>query len=287
MATPRVLGQRLRLTANLCLAREASVITLRQLLSFVSPSNPFQSTTPRRRTQEGLVCPATTSNDTDHAAGVAGDDLLGARGELDAGLALIRVVADDGDVVARGAAESTTVADLLLDVGNDGTLRDRGEGEDVADGQGGVLAGVDELARVHALVGDEGLGDLLEAVGRLEDDAGERGTTAGVVDDLLHDTPDVAMALGVVEAAELGGGLAQARVGSEDAAGALALVADLNARGATSVQSIPQTPMFSIEFMILSESARAGRRADGRSVEVVVKLEVEEFGAGSIEGIRT
>jgi hypothetical protein len=95
------------------------------------------------------------------------------------------------------------------------------------------------------------------------------------------------MALGVVEAAELGGGLAQARVGSEDAAGALALVADLNARGATSVQSIPQTPMFSIEFMILSESARAGRRADGRSVEVVVKLEVEEFGAGSIEGIRT
>lgn len=180
------------------------------------------------RTQEGLVCPATTSNNADHATSAAADDLLGARGELDAGLALIRVVTDNGDVVAGGATERTTVTRLLLNVGNHGTLRDGGEGEDVADGQGGVLAGVDELASVHALVGDESLGDLLELVGRVENDAGERRTTAGVVDDLLHETPDVAMALGVVEGAELRRVLPQAGVGSENAASALTLVADLD-----------------------------------------------------------
>ena len=75
------------------------------------------------------------------------DDLLGTRGELDAGLALIGVVADNGDVVAGGAAQSTTVTDLLLDVGDNGTLGHGAQGQDVADRQGSVLAGVDELAR--------------------------------------------------------------------------------------------------------------------------------------------
>ena len=158
---------------------------------------------PIQRTKEGLVGTSTTGNDTDHATDGGLDELLGARGELDAGLALVGVVANDGNVVARGAAESTTVANLLLDVGDDGTLRDGAEGEDVADGERGVLAGVDELASVHALVGDEGLGVKLVAVGVAEDDLGQRRTTAGVVDDLLHDTTDVAMALGKVESAEL------------------------------------------------------------------------------------
>jgi hypothetical protein len=105
------------------------------------------------------------------------DNLLGTGGELDAGLALIRVVADNGDVVAGGTAESATVTNLLLDVGDDGTLGHLTEGKDVADSQGSLLSGVDELASVHALVGDEGLGNLLESVGVTEDDLGERGTT--------------------------------------------------------------------------------------------------------------
>lgn len=163
----------------------------------------FAFSGPVQRTQEGLVGTSTTSNDTDHATDGALNDLLGAGGELDAGLALVGVVADDGNVVARGAAERATVANLLLDVGDDGTLRDGAEGEDVADGERGVLAGVDELAGVKALVGDEGLGVQLEAVGVAEDDLGQRRATAGVVDDLLHDTTDVTMTLGEVESAEL------------------------------------------------------------------------------------
>ena len=180
-----------------------------------------------RSLKEGLVCAATTSNNADHAAGTAGNDLLGAGGELDTGLALVVVVSDNGDVVSGGTAERTTVANLLLDVGDDGTLGDGREREDVADGQGGVLSGVDELAGVHALVGDEGLGVQLVPVGVTELDAGERSTTTRVVDDLLHDTPDVSMALGEVEGSEGGGANPRAGDGLEDATGTFTLISDL------------------------------------------------------------
>jgi len=179
-----------------------------------------------RSLQEGLVGSATTSNNTDHSSGLGVDNLLGTRGELDAGLALIGVVADNGDVVAGGAAESTTVANLLLDVRDDGTLRHLTEGKDVADGQGSLLSGVDELAGVHALVGDEGLGDLLESVGVTEDDLGEGGTATSIVDDLADDTSKVAVALGIVEVSELSRSLVQARVGREDGSTTLTLVAN-------------------------------------------------------------
>jgi hypothetical protein len=71
---------------------------------------------------------------------------------------------------------------------------------------------------------------LLELVGVLEDDLGERSTTAGVVDDVLHDAANVSLALGIVEGAELGRGLVEAGVGREDGATALSLVADLEKR---------------------------------------------------------
>jgi hypothetical protein len=98
--------------------------------------------------KEGLVCAATTCNDTDHTTARAGKDLLGTGGELDTGLALVGVVANDGHVVTGGTAERTTVSGLLLDVGEDGTLGDGVEREDVADGKSGVLSGVDELCTV-------------------------------------------------------------------------------------------------------------------------------------------
>ena len=163
--------------------------------------------------QEGLVGTATTGDDTNHTTGSVLDDLLGTGGELDAGLALLGVVANDGNVVAGGTAERTAVTRLLLDVGDDGTLGHGGEGKNVADGQGGVLTSVDELAGVHALVGNEGLGDHLELVGVTELDLGEGSTTAGIVDDLLDDTTGVSVTLGVVEGTELRGSLVETGVG--------------------------------------------------------------------------
>lgn len=179
-----------------------------------------------RSLQHGLVCSATTSDNTDHSTGGGVNDLLGTGGQLDAGLALIGVVADDGDVVSGGTAQSATVTNLLLDVGNDGTLGHGAERQDVTDGQGGVLSGVDELASVHALVGDEGVGGQLELVGVAEDDLGQRSATAGVVDDLLDDTTNVSVSLGVVEGPELGWGLVQAGNRLEDRRRTLSLVPD-------------------------------------------------------------
>ena len=108
-----------------------------------------------RRLKEGLVGTGTTGNNTDHTTGGRVDDLLGARGKLDAGLAGVMVVTNDGNVVAGSTAERTTVTSLLLNVGNNGTLGHGPEREDVADGQRGLLSGVDELAGVHALIGNE------------------------------------------------------------------------------------------------------------------------------------
>jgi hypothetical protein len=61
-----------------------------------------------RGLEERLVRSSTTGDDTDHTTDRALDNLLCAGWELDAGLALVWVVADDGDVVTAGAAELCT-----------------------------------------------------------------------------------------------------------------------------------------------------------------------------------
>ena len=72
------------------------------------------------------------------------------------------------------------------------------EGEDISDSQIGLFASVDELAGVHAFIGDEGFCAEFVAVGITEDDFGERSTTAGVVDDFLYDSADITMSLSVL-----------------------------------------------------------------------------------------
>jgi hypothetical protein len=49
----------------------------------------------------------------------------------------------------------------------------------------------------------------LEAVGVTEDDLGQGGTTTGVVNDVLHDTTNIAVSLGEIEGTELGRGLVE------------------------------------------------------------------------------
>lgn len=135
-------------------------------------------------------------------------------------------MANDGHVVAGRPAQRTTVTLLLLHVADNSSFWDGAEREHVADVQRGILAGVDELASVHALVGDEGLGVKLVPVRVAERHLCERCSTARVVDDVLDDTTDVSMALGVVVGPELRGSLVEANVRSEDRAAALPLVAN-------------------------------------------------------------
>jgi hypothetical protein len=56
------------------------------------------------------------------------------------------------------ATYCTTVANLLFNVGNDGTFGNGTKWQDVTNGQGSVFPCVDELTSVHALIGDKGLG---------------------------------------------------------------------------------------------------------------------------------
>jgi len=166
--------------------------------------------------QDGLVDTATTGNDADHGTTIRGDGLLGTRGELDLGGVVVSVVGDDGGVVARAAGKDAAIAGATFDVANDGTLRELANREDVANVQLGLLASVDELARVHALSGDEELLGAAILIGVVELNTGQRGTTAGIVNDFADNTLDVAVTLGKVQSAVLSGALTAAGVGLED-----------------------------------------------------------------------
>lgn len=183
--------------------------------------------------EQRLVDTSTTSNNTDGCTARARDGLLGTTGETDTGLVLVGGVTDNGSVVAGCPGKGTTVASLLLNVADNSTLRALSDGENVADGEGGLLAAVNEGTSVEALGGDESLLAELVAVGVTEDDAGEGSTTeslisantqialevlnvpASVVDDLLHNAADVAIALRKVEGTELSWRLVVVRVRTE------------------------------------------------------------------------
>jgi hypothetical protein len=125
-------------------------------------------------------------------------------------------VTDDGGIISRGTSECTTVTEFLLDVANDGTFRTCGDREDIADSKLGLLSCIDKGACVKALCGDKGFLSELVAVGVTEDDTSQRGTTsvlsklgscgkirwnapASIMDNFLHNTANVPIALGVVK----------------------------------------------------------------------------------------
>lgn len=170
--------------------------------------------------EQRLVDTATTGDDTDGSTAATRDGLLGTGGKTDAGLVLVGRVTDHGSVVAGCPGERTTVTDLLLDVADNGTLRALRNRENVADGKGRLLAAVNEGTSVETLGGDESLLAELVAVGVAEDDAGKRSTTASIVDDLLHNTPHVTVALREVEGTELRRRLVVVGVRLEDGMGA-------------------------------------------------------------------
>lgn len=163
--------------------------------------------------QEGLIGSSSTSDNANHTTSGVLDHLLGSGRKLDTSLAILRVVADNGNVVAGSTTKRTAVTSLLLDIGDNSSLRHGAKGKNVADSQSSILTGVDELAGVHSLVGNESLGDHLVLVWVAELDLSKGSTTAGVVNDLLHNTTGVTVSLSIVKGAELGGGLVQAGVG--------------------------------------------------------------------------
>merc|ERR1719336_3171587 len=143
--------------------------------------------------QDGLVDTTAAGDDADSGAVGRGDDLLGAGRQLDPGPLGVGVVGDHDGVVAGGTGDTATVAGLLLQVGDDGTLGHLSNGHDVSDGELGLLSAVDELSGVDTLGGDEELLAGLVPVGIAEVDDSKGSTTAGVVNDVLHHTLDVSI----------------------------------------------------------------------------------------------
>jgi len=142
--------------------------------------------------EQRLVNTTTTSDDTDGSTGTGGNNLLGTGGELDAGLTVLTVT-DDGSVVTRCTGKSTTVTSVFLNVADNGTFGHGRKGKNVANGEGSLLSAVDELASVHTLSGDEGLGTKAVLVLVTEDNLGERSTTTRVMDDFLDDAANVSI----------------------------------------------------------------------------------------------
>eukprot|EP00303_Exanthemachrysis_gayraliae_P003916 CAMPEP_0206004230 /NCGR_PEP_ID=MMETSP1464-20131121/3840_1 /ASSEMBLY_ACC=CAM_ASM_001124 /TAXON_ID=119497 /ORGANISM="Exanthemachrysis gayraliae, Strain RCC1523" /LENGTH=348 /DNA_ID=CAMNT_0053377633 /DNA_START=162 /DNA_END=1204 /DNA_ORIENTATION=- len=175
--------------------------------------------------EEGLVDAAAAGHDAHHGTALAVDGLLHAGRQPDAHLAVLQLV-DHLREVARGAREAAAVRGLVLHVADDGAGGHLAHGHHVPGEELGLLAAVHRLTRVHALGGHESLVDLPVFVRAPELDARKRRAAARVVDDVRDHALDVALALRIVERAELRRTLAVVRVRLEDGAAAFALGAD-------------------------------------------------------------
>ena len=153
--------------------------------------------------QQWLVDSSTTSNNTNNTSGIRRDDFFGTGWQLDSSLVLLGIVSNDDDVVTGGSTQSTSVTRFLLDVGDDGTLRASTQWQDVTDVQGSLGTTVHELAGVDTLVGYERLLSQSVPVWISEGNLGQRSASTRVVDDLLDNTADVALTLGVVQGSQL------------------------------------------------------------------------------------
>jgi hypothetical protein len=184
--------------------------------------------------EQRLVNSTTTSDDTDGGSCVGSDSLLGSGRQSDSGLSVVNGVTDDGGVVTGSSGQRSSVSNLLFDVADNGTFGAGGDGQNVTDVQGSLLAAVDEWTSGETFSGDESLGVLLVSVRVSEENGSQGSTSTSVVDDVLDDTPDVTVSLGEVQRPQLGRVLPVVGVGLEDTT-ALSLVSDDSLWSANSI----------------------------------------------------
>jgi len=157
--------------------------------------------------QHRFVNSSTTGDQTEHSPISARVQLFDSRGKLHSRLSSIRVVGDDCAVTSTGLGNLATIARFLLERAHDRTFRHLPDWHDVSDVELGLLAGVDELAGADAFGCDHGFGDFSVLVWVLELDFGKRSTPTWIVNNILHQTLDEALSLGIVKRSKLGGTL--------------------------------------------------------------------------------
>jgi len=148
--------------------------------------------------EKRLVAPLSTGGHTDHCSAPSHDGLADAGGESHTRLLTIFRVANNNSGCARGTGNGATITSLCLNAGDDGAFGHGVDGQDIADLQGSFLAGIDEHSGVHALNGDEVFSALLVLVLISENNLGERGTSARIMNDVLDYASHVALTFSVV-----------------------------------------------------------------------------------------
>lgn len=135
-------------------------------------------------------------------------------------------MADNNNVITRSPSKDPTVTHLVFNVANHSSFWDGSEGQDISHSQGGLFTAVNKLPSEHSFRGDEQLLLVLVTEGVAESDAGQRGATTRIVDDVGDDSFQVPIALAEVEGAEPGGAFPVVGVGSENGPCSLTLSSD-------------------------------------------------------------
>jgi hypothetical protein len=140
-------------------------------------------------------------------------------------------VSDNNGVITRSSSEDTTITDVMLDVADNSSFRNRSKRENISNDESSFLTAVQELTGVHTFGGDEELLLFLETERMTESDTSKRSTTTRIVDDLRHDALEVTISLAEIEATELSRTFAVVSVGFEDGTRTLTLSSDDTTHG--------------------------------------------------------
>jgi len=166
--------------------------------------------------QKWFVHPSSSCNDPDRSPGLITNRLLRSARQSDPSLSSVGIMPNNSSTRSRSPGQRPSVSNLLLNVTDDGPFWDSGEREDVPDVESRLLPAVDERTSRKPLSRNEQSCSKFVAVGISENDLGEGGTTARIVDDIFDQPSDVPVLLGVVESPELGSSSTMVLVSFED-----------------------------------------------------------------------
>jgi len=159
-----------------------------------------------------LVETTATTNNTNHSPASGLNNLLRAGRQTDTRGSIIQVVRNNRSVVSGGTSNFSTVSLFLLHVANNGTFRHSRKRKNVSNLQLSFDTAEQELSSVDAFSGDEI--HFLEAVfvRVAEDNAGNRGATSWVMDNVFNNSLDEPMSFGKVKSTMLDRTLAVLRM---------------------------------------------------------------------------
>lgn len=152
--------------------------------------------------KHGLIGSLSTSNNTNHGSAGTKDGLSDTGWESHSGLNTFLGVTNDNSGGTGSSGERASVTVLGLNVGANGTFGHGINWQDVANGKKCFLSTVDVHSSVHSFNSDEILSALFVFVLVSEDNLGEGCTSTTVVDDVSHNTLDVALSFGEIKSSE-------------------------------------------------------------------------------------